>query len=301
MKPGFVPGWKGRDDVQRAIAATMPTLSEVAPRLLARSADFAADDSPILLYGAYRKVLGKDPDYPAQQIGDCVSFGHAHANDLTQCLEIALGEDAEYQETDTEVVYGFAREISGDLGRGDGSYGAAAVKGMMRWGMASRPMVDGVLGAGSGTYEGSRAKEYGLKGCPKPIKDAAKPFRLGAAALCDTYDEIVAALRNGYVVTECSDFLPGPSRDKDGFVRPSGRGGHCQCIVGVRFDRAGLCIINSWGSDYYSGPCGLDCPTFGYWLDREYVEKWICGSGDNWALSKSPAFEVKPWNWSVAA
>ena len=73
--------------------------------------------NPILLYKAWRDVLGKDPAYPAQQIGDCVSFGHGHANDLLQCIEIALGEPAEYRETDTEFIYATSREVAGILGR----------------------------------------------------------------------------------------------------------------------------------------------------------------------------------------
>lgn len=296
MTNGWTPGWKGVDDRQRALAAGFGSLSQVAPHLMRFSADFAGDDSPVLLYSAFRKVLGKDPDYPAQQIGDCVSFGHGHGNDLLQCIQIAGGDNAEFAETDTEVVYGFAREISGDLGPSDGSYGAAAVKGMMEWGMASRAMM-----GKDGTYSGQRAKQFGRQGCGASIKQMAKPFALGNAALCNTYDEIVAALRAGSPVTECSNFLPGGQRDKDGFVGPNGGGGHCQCIIGARFDRPGLCIMNSWGSQYYSGPTGLDCPTFAYWLDREIVEKWICGSGDNWALSKTTEFQVKKWDWSKVA
>jgi len=80
--------------------------------------------SPTFLYKAWHDVLGKDPDYPAQQIGDCGSFGYGHANDLIQCIEIALGESADYHETDTEFIYATSREVAGILGAGDGSYGA---------------------------------------------------------------------------------------------------------------------------------------------------------------------------------
>jgi hypothetical protein len=290
----FSPGWRGIDDTQRALASAFLPLSQAAPRLMAASA--AADDSPVLLYQAFRQVLGNDPKYPAQQIGDCVSFGHAHGNDLLQCVEISLGEPASFQETDTEVVYGFAREISGDLGNQDGSYGSAAVKAMMQWGLVSRQMM-----GSDGTYSGNRAKQYGREGCPQAVKDKARPFKLGNAALANSWDEVVAALRNGCPVTECSNFLPGGKRDADGFVQPSGRGGHCQCIIGVRFDKPGVCIMNSWGEDYYSGPTGLDCPKFAYWITRDIFERWIANSGDNWALTRSPDFALRPWDWSKVA
>lgn len=75
----------------RPAPASFPPLAAAAPWLLAQ----APPTSPILLYKAWPDVLGKDTDYPAQQIGDCVSFGHGHANDLLECIEIALGEPAD--------------------------------------------------------------------------------------------------------------------------------------------------------------------------------------------------------------
>lgn len=291
-----IPGWLGIDDNQKAAAVGLPTLHHIAPEL------FGDGDStePVLLYKAFKSVLGSDPDYPAQVRGDCVSFGHAHGNDLLQCIEIGLGAPMAFQYTDPPFIYGESRKVAGILRTGAGSYGSAAVKAMTTVGMVSVPML-----GDKGTYNGARVDDWGHHGPPAEVEQLAAPFKLGNAALADTYDAIVAALRNGYPVTECSNFLPGGKRDADGFVRPSGRGGHCQCIIGVRFDRPGLCIMNSWGSGYYSGPTGLGCPTFAYWLDRAEVERWICGSGDNWALSKSPAFvkrDIPPaWRYSDAA
>jgi hypothetical protein len=131
-------GWRGIDATQRHFARQFETLYTVAPQLFGRD---AAGDHPILLYKAFQEVIGHDPDYPAQQIGDCVSFGHSHGNDLSQCIEIALGEDAEFQQTDTEFLYGTAREVANMLGPDDGCYGSAAVKAMTTIGMISRPML----------------------------------------------------------------------------------------------------------------------------------------------------------------
>jgi len=289
-------GWLGATEKQKGLARQFPTLAQAAPNLMGGP----TPTEPILLYKAWKDVLGEYPKYVPQTIGDCVSHGWSHGNDLLQCVEIRLGEPAAYQETDTEVWYGMAREISGDLGRQDGSYGAAAAKAGMQWGMVSRAMM-----GKDGTYSGQRAKEYGLHGVGDAIKAMAKPFLLGNAAQTDTFDAVVAALAGGYPVPECSNFLPDGQRDKDGFVQPRGRGGHCQCIVGARFDRPGLCIVNSWGAEYFSGPCGLDCPPFGYWIDKDVFERWIAGSGDNFAISKSPAFvkrDLPPsWSYSDAA
>ena len=95
----------------RPATASFPPLAAAVPWLLAQ----APPISPTLLYKAWHDVFGKDPDYPAQQIGDCVSFGHGHANDLLQCIEIALGEPADLRETDTEFIYATSRDVAGIL------------------------------------------------------------------------------------------------------------------------------------------------------------------------------------------
>ena len=97
-----------------------------------------------------------------------------------------LGEPAEFRETDTEFIYATSREVAGILGRGDGSYGAAAVKAMTTVGLVSREML-----GDQGAYSGKRAKQWGLTGAPEEIKAKAAPFRLGSAALVSTWAELV--------------------------------------------------------------------------------------------------------------
>ncbi len=288
-------GWRGVNDLQRAFASHFPTLAQSAPHLM----EGAAQTEPVLLYKAWRDVLGKDPAYPAQQIGDCVSFGHGHGNDLLQCIEIGLGEPAVYQETDTEFIYAASREVAGILGRQDGSYGAAAVKAMTTMGMVSRAML-----GGDGTYSGQRAKAWGLSGAPASVKDEAGAFKLGSAAQVSTWAELVAALKNGYPVSICTARGFNLSRDTQGFCRMQGRWGHCMFIAGVRFDRPGACIVQSWGPDMPSGPQDLGQPSFSFWADQQAIES-ILGEGDSWALSKSPDFqkrELPPaWKYHDAA
>ena len=288
-------GWRGVDDLQRSFASHFPTLAQSAPHLM----EGPAPTDPILLYKAWRDVLGKDPAYPAQQIGDCVSFGHGHGNDLLQCIEIGLGGSAVFQETDTEFIYGTSREVAGILGRQDGSYGAAAVKAMTTVGMVSRTML-----GGDGTYSGQRAKAWGLSGPPAAVKSEAGAFKLGSAALVSTWDELVAALRNGYPVTICTSQGFTLDRDADGFCKARGSWGHCMFIAGVRFDRPGACIIQSWGADCPTGPTGLGQPSFSFWADQSVVGR-ILGEGDSWALSKSPAFQKRDlppaWKYHDAA
>jgi hypothetical protein len=289
-------GWRGVDATQKFFSRQFSAMRQAAPHLF-RAAGQQTD--PVLLYRAWSDVLGKFPDYPAQQIGDCVSFGHGHGNDLLQCIEIGLGAPADYRETDTEFLYAASREVAGILGSGDGCYGAAAVKAMTTIGLVSREM----LGS-DGTYCGDRAKTWGRTGPPHDIEVKAAPYKLGSAALVSTWDDLVAAITNGYPVTICTDQGFTLTRDSAGFCAASGTWGHCMLLAGVRFDRPGACIIQSWGPDVPSGPASLGQPDFSFWAEREVIER-ILGEGDSWALCKSPSFakrDLPPaWKFNSAA
>lgn len=293
----FAPRFGWFDDGGHELAASaFPTLAQAAPGLICDAPD---DGAPVLLYKAFKDVLGAYPDYPAQQIGDCVSFGHAHGLDMLQCVEIALGEPSEYRETDTEFIYGMSREVGGILGRGDGSYGAFAVKAMTEHGVVSREQ----LGA-DGAYSGRRAKSWGYYGPPAEVKEMAAKFKLGSSARVTTWAELVTALKNGYPVTISTGMGFTLRRDAQGFCVRSGRWGHCMVIGGVRFDRPGACILQSWGPEQPAGPTALDQPGYSFWADRSTVEA-ILAEGDSWALAKAPDFVTRElpahWSYSVAA
>lgn len=287
-------GWLA-DGGHAPIAATMPRFEQAAAPLMGSH----QSTSPVLLYKAWAEVLGKYPDYVAQEIGDCVSFSNAHANDLIQCLEISLGEASEYQETSTEFIYATSREVAGILGRGDGSYGSAAAKSMTTIGIVSREM----LGA-DGKYSGQRAKEWGRVGAPKSAKDIASKYKLGGAALVKTWAEMEAALNNGYPVNICSNQGFTMTRDAKGFCAARGTWYHSMFICGVRYDIDGALICQSWGPNVPSGPLVYDQPNFSFWADRRTVE-YILGQGDSYALSGSPDFKVRKlpdrWTWGMAA
>ncbi len=261
-----------------------------------------APTGDILLYKALKEVNGGGyPDYPAQTIGDCVGHGHGHGNDLLQTVESALGGETTqvFQQTSTEFIYATSREVAGILGRQDGSYGSAAVKAMTTIGMVSRPML-----GNSPDYDGNRAKQWGYSGAPADLKQKAATLRLGSAAIVRTWDELVAALANGYPVTICSNQGFTLVRDANGFCRPQGTWGHCMMIGGLRFDIPGACIFQSWGSLTPSGPTALDQPSYSFWADRATIER-ILAQGDSWAISAAPAFETrelpKRWSWSQIA
>ena len=166
-------------------------------------------------------------------------------------------------------------------------------------GMVSREM----LGA-DGTYSGDRAKEWGRTGPPHDLETKATPYKLGSAALVSTWDDLVAAISNGYPVTICTNQGFNLTRDSDGFCRRRAPGatawssGGCASIAqGHAFSRAGDPISPS-------GPMVLDQPSFSFWAEQKVVES-ILGEGDCWALSKAPAFvqrDLPPaWKYDSAA
>jgi hypothetical protein len=290
-------GWLGADEIQKTFAGMFPMLRRAAPHLF-----YAAPPQvdPVLLYKAYACLPGGDPNYVAQEIGDCTSFGHGHANDLLQCIEIGLGGPLLFRETDTEFLYGESRKVAGILKQGDGSYGAATVKAMTSVGMVSRMM----LGPADGVYSGQRAKSWGATGPPAAIEAVAAGYKLGRAALVGTWDELVAAITNGYPVTVCCDQGFTEVRDAQGFVARKGKWGHCMFCAGIRFDRQGACIMQSWGRDEPTGPTDLGQPDWSFWVDRPAIEA-VLDEGDSWALSKAPAFYPRElpasWRYDSAA
>ena len=268
----------------------MPTLRAMAPQLLAVGAEDIGDRRPVLLYKAWTSIFRDYPPYVPQQIGDCVSFSHAHANDLLQCVEWVMEHGTsrprpvDIQEPDTEFIYGASRQVAGMLGGPDGSYNGAAVRAMTTVGLVTRRMV-----GEAGPYSDRRAKAFGRSGVPDSWKAAAAKYRLGDAARVTTWDELTAAIRAGHPVTISTGQGFTLRRDAQGFVVPSGRWGHSMFIAALLWDREGACVIQSWGPSIPTGPRALDQPPYSFWIERPVVES-ILAEGDSFALSRAPKF-----------
>lgn len=283
----------------RAVHAELGVLplSQMAPRLVA-----STGTGDVLLYRAWKDVLGAFPDYVAQETGDCTSMGSGRGHDLLQCVE-AEAEGLEYAETCTEAIYGAGREIAGMTGRGDGSngcYGAAVTKAMITVGMVRRKDV--------GPYSGDRAKLWGRRGIPDDVRKLAGNVKLGAASLVTTVEEVDAALENGYPVVICSNCgfegNGGFRRDSRGICRAGGSWPHCMVIVG-RIDSDGVptfVVAQSWGPTMPSGPTVLDMPVFTFRAHRSDIARYVLPAGDSFAISATPGFSKRalPSKWTYS-
>lgn len=273
-------GWSPDHPGRPAVQASIPGLRQAGP-------DLAADRSKsVLLYKVWREVYSDYPDYPAQQIGDCESFGHGHAHDLLQAVEAYLGEldVSAVGRTCTEAFYAAGREAGGMLGSGDGCYGSA----MLKAAQATGVLRYGDLPAGQQSYSGRRAKQWGRTGLPSDLKAIAAGRKLQGAMLSSA-DDMLAALQAGHPCTISTGHGFTMTRDQQGFCRLRGRWGHCMGVVGYRHDRPGFLVIQSWGPGQPSGPTDLDQPTWSFWAEWDDIET-IIAEGDSDTLSASPGF-----------
>jgi len=283
--PVHLMGWvdhPGRMALYRANG--MQTVTEGAPQLLGDT-DNTKD---VLLYQAWKDVLGTYPAYPAQEIGDCTSFGSSHAADLTQCIEMALGNQVgDYKEICTEAWYGMGREVAGMLGGGDGCYGGAMAQVATTLGIVPREVV--------GPYSGQRAKSWGASGVPADIKAKAAEHKFEATIAVTTLTELDAGLNNGYVGIVCSDQGFTMTRDSTGACQPQGSWSHCMAIAGRR-NRGGVIeylICQSWGPNTPSGPTVDGQPDFSFWAPSKTVASMIAGK-DSFLWSKIGLFNARP-------
>jgi len=253
------------------------------------------------LYEAHETKYGRHWVVGAQGIGDCVSWGWAHAADIHLAVMWKLGESSEWRPAATEAIYGGSRvEARGRTfgGWGDGSYGAAAAKWVRDWGVVFRQRYDD-LGIDLTTYSAARAKQWGAYGCGGRNDDGrldrlAKDHPIKRVALVTSFDEAAKAIQSGYPVAVCSGQGFSSRRDSQGFSAPRGSWSHCMCFIGVRFDRPGLLCLNSWGPRWVTGPKWPDDqPDGSFWVDARVADRMLSGR-DSFAVSGYEGFPYRP-------
>lgn len=275
--------------------------------------DGARASEPVLLYRALYRV---QPTWIVgrQGIGDCVSWGWAHAADILLAVDVTLGRSAEWHAAATEAIYGGSRvEARGRTSGGwsDGSYGGAAAKWVSQWGIVFRQEYPS-FGHDLTKYSADRAKQWGNYGCGGRGDDGrfdaeAKRHAIKTVALVTNFAEAAAAIENGYPIPVCSGQGFSSTRDKDGFCKASGSWAHCMCFIGVRYDREGLLCLNSWGPNWVKGPKwptgeGYDPnsprgppaaqPDGSFWVERSVVDRMLRGR-DSFAVSNYQGFPAR--------
>jgi hypothetical protein len=126
---------------------------------------------------------------------------------------------------------------------------------------------------------------------PEDVKAEAKQHTVKAYAQVSSFEEAATAIEAGYPVPVCSNQGFSKQRDAQGFSKPQGSWGHCLCVIGVRHDRPGVLIANSWGNSYYTGgPADLSGAV--KWVDAKVFDR-MAAQGDTFSIADISGWDRK--------
>jgi hypothetical protein len=198
-----------------------------------------------MLWEVARNVIGGDPPNYAQEIGDCVSFGGKNAIEYVQLFPISSGARDKWTRVFPPYLYGCGRVFvgKGQMGNQDGSVGAWQAEAVQQYGTIAIDVKD------CPPYSGEVARQWGYSGPPNEFVPVGKEHLVKTTAPVQTWDDVVAALVNGYPCTIASNVGFDMTPRSDGFNHYSTHWGHQMCIIGVDDDASEphACILNSWG------------------------------------------------------
>lgn len=317
-------GYQPNPDATEKFLKTLdkPYIRDAGPELFnPRGPPVGNDPQGVFLYRSLNRQWAKKYNKPwvveQQKIGDCVSWGWAHAVAIHLAILCDLGHSSEFNFPCTEAIYGGSRVEARNL-NGDGvsaqagyctkcyppqfckcgSNGSYAARFIRDFGIVWRREYSF---ADLRVYTEARAREYGAYGCGGRndrgrADQVAKAFPVRTVALVRTFEEAAAAIRSGYPIPVCS--LQGfrSQRNGDGFAAPSGTWAHCMCFIAVRADKPGLLCLNSWGPNWITGPkFPADMPDGSFWVDANTCNRMLAG-GDSFAVSGMDGFPFQELN-----
>ena len=297
MPAGKIFGWSPNPRAVDGVLAQLrhPLMGPAASAIKGTGAGKTA-----LLWRHVEKLVGEFP-VRTQAIGDCVSQGAATAVDVVKATSIQAGEPGIWRaETASEAIYGLSRvEVGqGELGQEDGSYGAWGAQAVKEYGTLVRERY-GQHNLSS--YSGELAREWGVNGLPDELEPTAREHLIREISLVTTYEDVRDALANGYAVTIASMQGFRDHRDEDGFLKPSGEWPHQMAVIGMddEFERPGVLVMNSWGTNWVTGPTRHNQPPGSFWVDAEVLEKKILSEHDSWAFGDYEGWPAKNLNLRI--
>lgn len=246
-----------------------------------------------------------------QQTGSCVGCGLGMA---LWCLESVethhLGQLEEAHCPFWLLPYGKSREIGGLLGRGEGSFGSAAIEAIQKFGVlpANHPDVPQVKVMDGSLVWGEKAElewSDGQKISDKYLAPARKHLVQSAARLHSS-QECKASLINGYPITLASNWggkMNPPILGNPGILlnsRVTTWGHQMSCLGWAEHEEFGdiFWIQNSWGQSHGTSPGHYQEPAGGFWIKGSEME-WICRHGEVFSLSNFAGFPAQKLEWFI--
>lgn len=290
-KDGAKGGWLGKGNPE-LVAAQFDLLRDSFKEFNILSATRSTKGGKTMLYEVVRKLLGKDTENYEQQIGDCVSFGAKNACEYLMATEKLMKGDREaFTPVFPPYLYGTGRVLigKGQLDGDDGSLGSWMADAVIKYGVL-RSSFEGVP-----AYAGKVATKWGNTPGPdkKFIEEGARhPVR--SAALIKNWDDLVAAISNGYPCTTASDIGYSMEASSDGFHRQTDEWGHQMAFIGVddNVQDPYAILLNSWADAHgrlKDFTTGVDLPIGVLRVRRKDAEKHI-RAGETFAYSNFEGF-----------
>lgn len=241
-----------------------------------------------LLWNPWAKIHG---EWQAKQQvgGDCVAVASGSCLDILTTIQILQSDGVWITESSTNAIYSGGRNNIASASVRSGMCGSWAIDYLTKYGNLLRKDYGKI---DLTDYNYSTLMELDSAPLPEWLLTIAKEHPLLDHSAVDTYDEIRDAVAAGYPVIFCSKMgADNSKRDKDGFIKPKGTWYHAWTIAAVDDNRRrpGVCLLNSHGSDWGSGPKRHGQPDGSVWVDKSIINKYIY-EGECYAFSKIKGF-----------
>ena len=292
-------GWVDDPVAVTAIVDTMP-IKDFTETPAFSYADEELPDH-VYLWDFAKQVTGDVlPGRNQGQVGSCVAFGCCSAIEHVMCVEIAQGQNEEFQPLVQEICYSGGRiEIGkGSLGRGDGSLGIWSAMFVNKYGILNRGVfLDGKYDLT--TYSQSLCRQWGNSGVPDDLEPLVKQHPVKSFTKVSDWNSCKKALAQGYALSIASNQGFTTSRDKNGICRPSGVWNHQMAVVGyatIEGQEYGF-ILNSWGNYMGTNNRGPgDAPVGGFYAHSSVIDKML-KQGDSFCYSGVEGFPLRKLRW----
>lgn len=179
---------------------------------------------------------------------NCVSFGAKNATEYLSCVQILVNGGMQFKNVFPPYYYGTGRVyVGGGRIGGDGSLGSWMASAVQKYGTLFVDDKD------VPSYSGSVARSWGSsRSTLDKYLPTAQDNLVKSAALVRTWDDLVAAIVNGYPCTCASNVGFTMEPNSQGFHRRRGSWAHQMCFVGVddEYSTPYALILNSWGDSH---------------------------------------------------
>ena len=247
----------------------------------------------------------------SQQTGSCVGNGLGMALWCLESVEVTqLGQLEDPVCPFWLLPYGKSRELAGLNGKGEGSFGSAAIEALTKFGtlpfdtqgLPPVQIKDGAMTWGESAEmqwsDGESIAEVWLA--------ASKKHTIKSSARITKWEQGKAALINGFPMTCASNWggqMDPPIKGNPSIIlnkRVTQWGHQMCCLAWALHPEFGdiFWIQNSWGVCHGKSPGYYSEPDGGFWITAKEFQ-WICSDGEVFALSNFAGFPAQKLDWYI--